>query len=299
MRHIPVLQKEVLGYLNPKPDENFIDCTIGDGGHGLVILEMIKPNGKLLGLDWDRENIQRLKFKIQNSKFKKRLILVNDNFANLKNIVEKLNFERISGILFDLGMSSWHLEESGRGFTFRKDEPLDMRYDIQKNLLTADRIVNTWSEKEIREILKNYGEESFAKRIAEKICEIRKRKPIKTTFQLVGIVKKATPLWYHRKKIHPATKTFQALRIALNDELNNLKKALPQALEILEPEGRLVVISFHSLEDRIVKFFFRENFKKGILKILTKKPIIPSLNEIKINPRSRSAKLRAAIKIKK
>jgi len=218
------------------------------------------------------------------------LILVNDSYVNLAETVRKQRFKPVSGILFDLGFSSWHLEESGRGFSFEKNEPLDMRYNPE-NPLTAEKIVNNWSEREIEKILREYGEERFTKRIAREIIQERKIKPIKTTFQLVETIKKSTPIWYHHRRIHPATRTFQALRIAVNDELNNLKKALPQAVEILEKDGRLAVISFHSLEDRIVKNFFREN-----LKILTKKPIRPSLEEIEINPRSRSAKLRVGQK---
>ena len=301
MIHTPVLQKEVLKYLDPKPNENFIDCTIGDGGHGLVILEAIEPDGKLLGLDWGQENIHRLKFKIQNSKFKKRLILVNDNFANLKEIVRREKFGPVSGILLDLGMSSWHLEESGKGFSFLRKEFLDMRYNPE-NPQTAEKIINYWSKNDIEKILTEYGEERFAKIIANEIIKTRKARPIKTTFELVEIIRKAVPHWYLRQKIHFATRTFQALRIAVNDELNNLKKVLPQTIDILKPGGRLVIISFHSLEDKIVKNFFSA-FAKGYggqerkLEILTKKPVRPSTQELNYNPRSRSARLRVAIKI--
>jgi len=299
--HIPVLQKEVIKYLDPKTNENFIDCTIGGGGHALAILEKIQPNGKVLGVDWDEEIIRRLKIK-------NNLILVCDNFANLKKFIKKYNFENISGVLFDLGYCSWHLEESGRGFSFLRNEPLDMRYNIKSKILTAEKIVNEWSEDALERILKEYGEERYAGRIARKIIEARKLRPIKTTFQLVELIKRAMPGRYHYRKIsrrkargflrdrHPATRTFQALRIAVNDELNNFKKALPQALEALEPDGKLVIISFHSLEDRIAKNFFKDRAEKGLVKILTKKPIKPSTEEIKINPRSRSAKLRACLK---
>ena len=299
--HVPVLQKEVLEIFDPKPNQNFIDCTIGEGGHSLAILEKTAPEGKILGIDWDQEIIKSLKFS-------RRLVLVCDNFANLKEIVGKENFKEVEGILLDLGISSWHLEKSGRGFSFQKDETLDMRYN-QNSKLTAEKILNEWSEKEIEKILKEYGEERFAKRISKKIVEERKIKPIRTTFQLVEIIKKAIPSWYHHKKIHFATRTFQALRIAVNDELENLKKVLPQALEILERSGKLVVISFHSLEDRIVKNFLKE-YSHGRIRIpersevapfacqiLTKKPIRPSVEEIKSNPRSRSARLRSALKL--
>jgi len=287
MSHIPVLQKEVLEYLSPKPNQNFIDCTIGEAGHTLAILEKNKPEGKVLGIEWDIELYKNLSKLTIN-----KLSLVNDNFVNLKEIVERERFKPVYGIIFDLGMSSWHLEESGRGFSFLRNEPLDMRFGVQ-NELTAEEIVNKWKAKDIEKVLEEYGEERFAKRIAKNIVEIRKFKPIETTFQLLDVIKKAVPGWYQHRKIHFATRTLQALRIAVNDELENLKEVLPQALEILMPGGCLVIISFHSLEDRIVKnFFANQKFK-----ILTKKPITPSEEEIKINPRSRSAKLRAILKI--
>jgi 16S rRNA (cytosine1402-N4)-methyltransferase len=286
--HIPVLLNEVLKYLNPKPNENFVDCTFGQGGHSLKILEKIKPKGKILGIETDEELFEKMKSKVKE----KRLILVKDSYKSLEKIIKNKKFGPVKGILFDLGLSSWHLEESKRGFSFKKDEILDMRYDL-KNPLTAKKILNEWQEKEIEKILREYGQESFADRIAR---EILKRRPIEKTFQLVEAIKEATPGWYKKRKIHFATKTFQALRIAVNDELENLKSALPQALKILGKDGRLVVISFHSLEDKIVKNFLKENSKKGLIQILTKKPIRPSQEEIKKNPRARSAKLRAAIK---
>lgn len=279
--HIPVLKKEVLQYLDPKPNENFIDCTINGGGHAFAILKKNKPRGKVLGIELDKDIFDEL-----SSSKTDRLVLTNDSYTNLKKIVEKHNFKPVDGILFDLGMSSWHLEESGRGFTFLKDEPLDMRYGLE-NDLTAEEIVNNYSQEEIEKILKEYGEERFARRIAKRIIQQR---PIKSTFQLVEIIKKAVP--GGRTRIHPATKTFQALRIVVNDELNNLEKALFQAMEVLGKGGRIVIISFHSLEDRIVKNFFKDSN----LNILTKKPVISSQEEIKINRRSRSAKLRAATK---
>jgi 16S rRNA (cytosine1402-N4)-methyltransferase len=290
--HIPVLQKEVLDFLNPKANENFVDCTIGEGGHAFAILERILPNGKLLGIDWTIELIESLRTRAGN--LNKNLILVCDNFANLKSIVERHGFRRVSGILFDLGLSSWHLERSGRGFSFFRDEPLDMRF--REGTLTAQEIVNKLPQNELEKVLKTYGEERFAKRIAREIVTSREKEPITSTLQLVTLVEKAVPYWYQRRRIHPATKTFQALRIAVNDELNNLERVLPQTLEILKPNGRLVVISFHSLEDRIVKNFLRENARKGLLEILTKKPIKASAEEVEINPRSRSARLRAAVK---
>lgn len=313
MIHIPVLQKEVLKYLDPKPNQNFIDCTIGGAGHTLAILEKNKPEGKILGIEWDAELYKNLSRATIN-----RLVLVNDNFVNLKEIVDREKFKPVHGILFDLGMSSWHLEESERGFSFLRNEPLDMRFGAQ-NELTAEEIVNKWRAKDIEKVLEEYGEERFAERIAKNIVEIRKFKSIETTFQLLDVIKKAVPGWYQHQRLHFATKTFQALRIAVNDELENLKEVLPQALEILMPKGFLVIISFHSLEDRIVKNFFRTQVSiygnegkeenevffanhqaseaNQRFKILTKKPISPKEEEIKINPRSRSAKLRAILKI--
>ena len=293
MAHISVLQKEVLDYLDPKPNENFIDATVGGAGHASAILEKIRPNGKVLGIDADPEAIRGFKSKASN--LKSKIIFICDNFVNLREIVKKQRFKKISGILFDLGISSCHLEESGRGFTFQKNEALDMRFNPE-NPLTAEKIVNYRSFQEIEKILKEYGEERFAEDISREIIETRKIKQIKTTFQLVEIIKKSVPGWYQNQRLHFATKTFQALRIAVNYELENLERALPQAVDILNKDGRLAVISFHSLEDRIVKNFFRTRALTD-LRILTKKPVSPSQSEIKINPRARSAKLRAARKI--
>ena len=293
MTHIPVLTNEVLESLNPAPNENFVDCTVGQGGHTKLILEKTSPNGKVLGIDLDPKQIENCKNNL--SEFKDRLILVNDSYSNLEKIITEQNF-KADGILLDLGMSSWQIGESEKGFTFLKDEPLDMRYN-KNNELTAEEIVNTWPEKEIEKILEEYGEENFAKKIAKNIIEQRKIEKIKSTFQLVEVIKDATPSNYWRGKIHYATRTFQALRIAVNDELNNLIKVLPQVLSILSSGGRIAIISFHSLEDRVVKNFLRDSEKSGIIKILNKKPIIAEITELGINPRSRSAKLRAAIKI--
>jgi len=300
--HIPVLKKEVIDYLDPKPDENFIDATLGNAGHALAILEKNGPKGKVLGIDQDPEQIKNLALR-QRGKgedeslalIADRLILVNDNFANLKEIAERENMKDVAGIIFDLGMSSWHLEGLGRGFSFLKEEPLDMRYG-DNSRLSAEKILNYESYQEIERILREYGEERFSRKIAERIIEIRRVRPIKTTSQLVEIIKEAVPQGYQHQKIHYATRTFQAIRIAVNEELENLRKALPQAVEILKCKGKIVLISFHSLEDRIVKNFFRERAKENILTIITKKPVISTKEEIRINPRSRSAKLRAAAK---
>lgn len=294
----PVLKKEVLEYLNPQSNENFIDCTTGLGGHTLSILEKNIPNGKLLCIETDPGLYRLLKKKFSSDEIKQRVILINDSYVHLKNIVKQRKFKNISGILLDLGMSTWHLKESGKGFSFIKDELLDMRYnsEYEKNALTAIEIINTWPPKAIEQILDEYGEEKFFKKIVQEIVNTRKQKTIETTLELVNVIKRATPKWYQNKKKHPATKTFQALRITVNDELNNINSVLPQALDILMPKGKLAVISFHSLEDRIVKNFFKKQANKNQIKILTKKPIRPNLSEIKSNPSSRSARLRVAIK---
>ena len=294
--HIPVLQKEVIDYLNPQPNENFIDATFGLGGHTIAILKRNYPRGKVLGIEWDSVLYQKVSAKDYWKKFGDRLVLVNDSYTHLLKIVEEENIQPVSGILFDLGISSWHLEQSGRGFSFLRDEPLDMRYDIHNPLRAAD-IVNKWSRSQLQDIFERYGQERFSRRIAQAVVEARKNLYLQTTFQLVEVIKKAVPRSYRHQKIHFATRVFQALRITVNNELDNLKRVLPQSLKILETEGRLVVISFHSLEDKIVKDFLRSAQKDGTIKILTTKPIRPALEEIKKNHRSRSAKLRAAIKL--
>jgi 16S rRNA (cytosine1402-N4)-methyltransferase len=287
------MKDEVISFLDPKPGEDFVDCTVGLGGHALAILERTKPSGMVLGIDADPTILERLRHKVEGTGYEKRLVLVCGNFANLGEIVEKYAFRRVSGVLFDLGLSSWHLEESGRGFSFLRDEPLDMRYSPE-NPLTAEAIVNFWSLRDLWRILRVYGQERSSRRIAEEIVRSR---PLRTTVDLVMAVERATPSWYHKGRIHFATKTFQALRIAVNNELENLEKALPQALNIMSKGGRLVVIAFHSLEDRIVKNFLKEKAREGVVKILTKKPVRPSRAEVAENPRARSARLRAALKV--
>jgi len=291
--HIPVLEKETLEKLDPQANENFIDATIGHAGHTLKILEKTGPNGKVLGIDQTPEQIETVQ--ARTADFKERVITVCDNFSNLKNIVEQKQFGPVNGIIFDLGFSSWHVDESGKGFTFQKDEPLLMNYGPDG--LTAEEIVNQWTEEDLEMIFNQYGQEGFSKKIAKQIVAMRQARSITTTFQLVEAIKKAVPGRYQHGKTHFATRAFQALRIAVNQELENLKKALPQAVDILAPGGRLAVISFHSLEDRIVKVFLKGSADKKILKILTKKPIAPGPSEIGANPRARSAKLRAAQKI--
>lgn len=293
--HLPVLKEKVIEYLDPKENENFIDCTFGEGGHTKEILKRNGPKGKVLAIEIDPDLYE--KGREWEKTFKGRLILKNANFAQIKDIVRQENFRPVHGILFDLGISSWHFEESGRGFSFKKDELLIMRYDKNFQGQTAIDILNSSSEREIEKILRNFGEERFAKNIAREVVKERKKRKIETTFQLVEIIKRAVPNWYQRRKIHFATKTFLALRVFINQELENLKEGLIGALEILESGGRLVVISFHSLEDRIVKEFFRKKKEEGLVEILTKKPVTPSKTEIQQNKRARSAKLRAIKKI--
>ncbi len=283
MIHIPVLQKEVIEQLNPKPDDKFIDCTFGAGGHARAILEKIRPKGKLLGIERDSSLYKKAE-KIEG------LILVNDNYAHLKEIAEEHGFLGADGILIDLGLSTWHFEGSGRGFSFSRNEPLDMRYSNEG--LKASDILNRWKFDDIERILTDYGEEKYAGKITKMIIEERKDKKIETTVQLNDIIRKAVP-YKKDARIHPSTRVFQALRIAVNDELGNLEKVLPQIPEVLKSSGKVGIISFHSLEDRIVKNFFKNCAE---MEVLTKKPIVPSFEEIKNNKSARSAKLRIAIK---
>jgi len=294
MTHVPVLLKEVIDFLGPQANKNFIDATVGEGGHALAILKKNGPDGKLLGIEVDSDIYKGLKKKM--AEFPNRLILVNDSYVNLEKIVRKNDFKPVHGILFDLGMCSWHLEASGRGFSYLRDEPLDMRFN-PKNDLTAAEIINFWDIERIKKILKEFGEEKYAHRISLAIKEARKKERIIGTQQLVDILKRVLPKNYDKKRIHFATRTFQALRIAVNDELQIIEDGIKQAIKILDQGGRIAVISFHSLEDRIVKNLFKEKAKIGELNILTKRPISPCQEEIKNNIRSRSAKLRAAEKL--
>ncbi len=291
--HVPVLLNEVIKFLDPKPGETILDATVDGGGHAMDIAKKILPDGKLIGIDQDKRMVESLSLKSPRN-----VILVNDNFRNIDNVLESLKIKSLDGALYDLGMSSLQLEESGRGFTFLKDEPLLMTYKfpVEPGDLTAREILNKWSEKEIADIIFRYGEERYARRNSRNIIEVREKKPFKTTFELVEAVKKSVPRkpWH---RLHPATKTFQALRVAVNDELNALAESLEKTWQFFIPGSRLVVISFHSLEDRIVKNFFRNKKKEGLAEIKTPKPIQPSDEEVLLNPRSASAKLRVGIKI--
>lgn len=291
--HIPVLLNEVIEYLSPDKNQNFIDCTLNGGGHTREILQRNGPAGKVLGIEVDSEIYQNIK-----KENIERLIAINDSYSNLERIVEEENFENVDGILFDIGMSSYHIDQSERGFSFLKDEPLIMSYNTEKgNMITAYEIVNGYNEEALANVIYEYGEERYSRRIAKNIIERRKIKPIRTTLELVDIIGNSVPVHYRRQKIHFATRTFQAIRIEANRELDNFIDALPQAIKVLPRGGRLVVITFHSLEDRIAKTFFRERQKNQEIEILTKKPVIATDEEMKNNPRARSAKLRAIVKL--
>ncbi len=304
-RHVPVLLQEVLHYLQPRPGGTYIDATVGGGGHAEAILQASAPDGRLLGLDADPAALGRSHRRLH--RFEHRVVLVHANFDQLQLIAEREGFVPADGVLMDLGVSSDQLEAADRGFSFLKPGPLDMRMDPSLPLTAAD-LVNTLSEEELAQLIRTYGEEPRARRIARAIVQAR---PIHTTTELAEVIARAVPR-RPGQRLHPATRTFQALRIVVNDELGALERALPQALDVLRPGGRLVVIAFHSLEDRIVKQFFRQEARdcicpprqpvctcghKARVRILTRKPVVPSEAEIQANPRSRSAKLRAVEKV--
>ncbi len=299
--HVPVLLDEVVAALQPREGGRFIDCTVGLGGHAAAILENISPSGQLLGIDADPDAITASQKRL--SAYGEAVTLVNDNFVNLEAICERYHFHPVDGILFDLGVSSLQLDTAHRGFSFQLDAPLDMRFNPGQGLTALD-IVNRFSEQELAKLIERYGEERHSRRIARNIVQSR---PIATTTQLAQLIEQA--LAGRRARIHPATKTFMALRIAVNNELQNLELALEQTLNLLRPGGRLAVISYHSLEDRIVKQFMRYAASSCIcppgtvicrcghvptLKLISRKVIKPTSLEMESNPRSRSARLRIA-----
>jgi len=288
--HVPVLLKETIAVLNPQSNQNFIDATVGFGGHSREILKKTTPRGRLLAIDQDPVAISVAKKNLKN--YIKRVDFAEKNFDELGLIIRDWCVDTVDGILFDLGVSTYQLQSTRRGFSFLGDSPLDMRMS-SKTIKTAADVVNKSSFQELKRILQGYGEEPFAGKIASEIIKKRVDKPIMRTGELVEIIGQAIPERFKTGKIHFATKTFQALRIVVNDEIDALENGLKQALQVLSPGGRIAVISFHSLEDRIVKRFFKENN----LQILTNKPIVASEEEIQVNPKARSAKLRAAIKI--
>jgi 16S rRNA (cytosine1402-N4)-methyltransferase len=299
--HVPVLLDEVIAGLQARRGGYFVDCTVGLGGHAAAILEIISPSGKLLGIDADPEAIKISQDKL--SDYGEAVTLVNDNFVNLEAIYRRHHFHPVDGVLFDLGVSSLQLDTAERGFSFHLDAPLNMRFDSEPGL-TASDIVNSFSEQELAKLIEKYGEERHSRRIARHIVQNR---PIATTVELARLIEQT--LGGKRAKIHPATRTFMALRIAVNNELQNLELALKQTIDLLRPGGRLTVISYHSLEDRIVKQFMRDAASSCLcppgtvichcghtptLKLISRKVIKPTSLEIESNPRSRSAKLRIA-----
>jgi len=283
-KHIPVLPKETIELLRPSTDKKFIDATLGDAGHTVLILE---KGAIVLGIDADLKNVDRAKNISPN------LTTVHGNFCNLANLAKANNFAQVDGILFDLGYSSTQLQDPEKGISFLNEGPLDMRLDPVNQGVTAADLLKVLTEKQLYELFIEYGQEKRARVIADAIVRARLVRPIETTTQLAQIVENVIPR-RNSDKIHPATKVFQSLRIAINSELDNLESALLQSVELLKPRGVLVVISFHSLEDKIVKNFIRNNF---LLESLTTKPIIPDSLEVHQNRRARSAKLRAARKI--
>ena len=269
----------------------YVDCTLGGGGHAEAILEATAPGGSLIGMDRDEEAIQRAGERLK--RYGTRARLFHENFKNLGTLLRAQGVRSVDGILMDLGMSTLQLTDSERGFSFQKDGPLDMRMD-RRSPITAAALANSLPERQLAQILFEYGEERWANRIARAVAEARQRKPITTTGQLADLVRWAIPRPAQSRRLHPATKTFQALRIAVNQELDQLDVALSDAVKRLNPGGRLCVIAFHSLEDRIVKRTFKAlaQDESARVRLVTKKPIIPGREEIRMNPRSRSAKLR-------
>ena len=306
--HTPVLLKEAIDGLNIKEDGIYVDGTLGGAGHSLEIVKRL-TSGKLIGIDQDLDAISKAQEVLKNDLDK--IILVHDNYVNIEEILSSLHIEKVDGILLDIGVSSHQLDEEERGFSYHKDAPLDMRMDETQDF-TAWDVVNKYSEEELKRIIWDYGEERWAKRIAEFIVNERKTKPIDTTLQLVDVIKKAIPKKVRMEGHHPAKKTFQAIRIEVNGELEVLEKSIPKMCRLLNKGGRIAIITFHSLEDRIVKETFKELNKDCIcppeipicvcdkkqeIKIITRKPITPTESEIERNPRSRSSKLRIAERV--
>lgn len=307
--HKPVLLEEAIAYLNVRPGGIYADGTLGGAGHSTEIAKRMMPDGLLIGIDQDQNAIDTARERLKA--FGDRIIIVHNNFKNIKRIIRENNIDGVDGILLDIGVSSHQLDEEDRGFSYMHEGPLDMRMDRSYSK-TAEIIINEASFEEIKKIIRDYGEEKWADRIARFICDERKKKRIETTLQLVDIIKMAIPAAARREGGHPAKRTFQALRIAVNDELNVLEEAIKDCVDILKPGGRLVVITFHSLEDRIVKTLFNDMErpctcppqipicvcgKEPQLKVVTKKPVTAGEEELKSNSRAKSAKLRTAERV--
>lgn len=297
MIHESVLLKEVIDGLDLHTGETYLDATSGSGGHLEAVAQRFGGKVFLVGIDADETSLEitRERLALSNTTAK----LVELNFRDIDQVLRSVEMPQPDKILFDLGWSSDQFEVGGRGFSFQKDEPLLMTFKkkINEEDTTAYDVVNKWSEESLADVIYGYGEERYARKIAKAIVTEREKKPINSSLELVEIIKSAVPIFYRFGRLHPATRTFQAIRIAVNDELKALETGLAKAFEILKPGGRLAVISFHSLEDRIVKNFFKTKKEEGLGELITKKPIVPSEVEIAKNPRSRSAKLRIIQKI--
>jgi 16S rRNA (cytosine1402-N4)-methyltransferase len=289
--HIPVLVEEVMTLLKCEPGRTYVDATLGGGGHASEILKRTAPDGIVIGMEWDEDALSEARNALMP--YRDRVKIFREDFIHLPDFVRA---ESVDGILLDLGLSSIQIEKEERGFSFKGEGPLDMRMDRRMNHTAAD-LINRLSSEELEDTLFQYGEERWAKRIARAIVQEREREPIRTTQGLRRIVHGAIPRRFHSRRIDPATRTFQALRIRVNDELENLKKILETGWKILRKGGRMCIISFHSLEDRLVKETFRKLEKGGEMRVLTKRPITPSEEEQRRNPRSRSAKLRCAERV--
>lgn len=303
-KHVSVLLEETIDSLNIKPDGIYVDGTLGGGGHSLEICKRLGSKGRLIGIDQDMDAIKAATERLKG--YKDKVTIVHSNYQDIDSVLRDLSISGVDGIVLDLGVSSYQLDNVERGFTYREDTPLDMRMD-QSQPMTAKDIVNEYSEQELYRVIRDYGEDSFAKNIAKHIVRARQDKPIETTGELNEIIRAAIPAKVRQGGGHPSKKTFQALRIELNKELDVLEQSIDKMIELLNPEGRLSIITFHSLEDRIVKNIFRKNMNPCICppefpvctcgrasmgKVITRKPIIPDEEEIEFNKRAKSSKLR-------
>lgn len=293
MSHISVLLKETIDGLAIRSGEILVDCTLGDAGHAKEAIRR-HQDLTLVGIDRDQSAILRAGELLGKSD---RIILRQGNFRDLEKTLDDLGIDQVDRVILDVGLSSRQLEESGRGFSFQRDEPLIMTFEVDGGLITAETVVNEWSQENLAQIIFGFGEEKYARKIAKGIVEARESAKITTTGRLVEVILSSTPRSYHHGKIHPATRTFQAIRIAVNDELGALEEGLSSAWKRLAPTGRIAVISFHSLEDRIVKTYFNKLKDQNLARLINKKPITATEIEIAENPRSRSAKLRIIEKI--